>query len=183
MLKKAERYILRGISEGKPEAFEDLICKHYKSVYSLLAYLCGDMLIAEDLTQDTFASAWANISHYKGRASLKTWLHRIAYNKFLDSERGSKCRSLLLAGIKEGNPAERTNHDPFHKVTQDEYWRLLFQAMGKLEPNEYSVIVLHYMQDFSYREMAGILEEPVGTVKWRTSQALKKLRHLLTDRI
>jgi DNA-directed RNA polymerase specialized sigma24 family protein len=45
------------------------------------------------------------------------------------------------------------------------------------------VVVLHYIQEFSYRQMADLLKEPVGTVKWRTSQAIEKLKKILTDRV
>ena len=139
--------------------------------------------MAEDLTQDTFTSAWMNIDRYKGRASLKTLLHRIAYNKFLDSERGKRKRSEFISGWKESNSNVQTTSDPLYKITEDEHSYLLLKAMYKLESADYIVIILHYIQDFSYREMANVLNEPVGTIKWRTSQALKRLRDLLTDRI
>lgn len=138
-------------------------------------------MFSEDLTQETFISAWANVDQFEGRASLKSWLHRIAYNKFLDSERSSKKRSNVTASLKKDDSNEK--FDPLHRITQDEHSRILFDAMHKLEQAEYAVIVLHYIQDFSYREMANILNEPVGTIKWRTNKALKKLREILTGRI
>ena len=181
MGKRSERLKLRGIIEGQREACEQVICEHYKSIYCFLVYLSGNANLSEDLTQETFISAWANVDQFEGRASLKSWLHRIAYNKFLDSERSSKKRSNMTASLKEDDSNEK--FDPLHRITQDEHSRILFDAMHKLEQAEYAVIVLHYLQDFSYREMANILNEPVGTIKWRTNKALKKLREILTGRI
>ena len=183
MLERSERQILKGIKEGNPEAFTAIVDRYYKSVYSLLAYLSRDKHFAEDLTQDTFTSAWTNIRDYKGRASLKTWLHRIAYNKFLDSERKLKQTSGLISGIKGNGIKVQNGSDPLNEITQDEHSRILFDAMQKLGPDEYAVIVLHYIQGFSYREIAEVLNEPAGTVKWRTSRAIEKLRETLTDRI
>ena len=183
MLHRTERQILKNIREGDTEAFTAFVNLYYKSVYSLLAYLSGDKNIAEDLTQDTFICAWANIATYKGRASLKTWLHRIAYNKFVDSERKVRQTSAFVSGLTENNYEIQENSEPFSEISKDEHSRILFDAMHKLDPDEYAVIVLHYIQDFSYREMAVVLKEPVGTVKWRTSRAIKKLKEILTGRI
>ena len=183
MGRRLERLKLRNAVKGQREACEEIICKHYKSIYRFIVFLSGDANLSEDLTQETFISAWANIDQFEGRASLKSWLHRIAYNKFLDSERSSQKRSDFTAGLNEGNSNEQQSFDPLHRISQDEHSRILFEAMNKLEPAEYVVIVLHYIQDFSYREMAEILKEPVGTIKWRTNKTLKKLREILTGRI
>ena len=183
VLGRCERQILRGIIEGESTAFETVINEHYRSVYGFLAYLCGDTGLAEDLTQDTFTAAWSNINSYKRQASIKTWLHRIAYNKFLDSRRKSRRNASFENEFKDNLPAGQAASDPLNLIAQDEFSKIILQEMQKLEPEEYTVIILHYIQDFSYKEMKSVLKEPVGTIKWRTNQALKKLRELLTGRV
>ncbi|UCE49781.1 MAG: RNA polymerase sigma factor [Phycisphaerales bacterium] len=178
-----ERENSTNIRQGHREAYEKIICEHYSPIYRFAVYLSGDAGLAEDLTQETFTSAWANISHYDGRASLGTWLHRIAYHKFIDSQRSRERHAGLEAGLKEGSADARTSPNPLHQLAKDEHIRLLYEAMHKLDSSEYVAIVLHYVQGFSFREMTGVLDEPVGTIKWRTSQALKKLRAFLTGRI
>ena len=148
-----------------------------------MAYLTGDASIAEDLTQETFTSAWANISSYKGRASLATWLHKIAYHKFVDLSRKHKRQAALVDGLKGENCDVPESLNPLYKLAADENSRLLREAIHKLQSPEYTVIVLHYIQDLSFREMAKVLDEPVGTIKWRTSRALKRLRTFLTGRV
>lgn len=183
MLHRTERQILKRIREGDTEAFEAFVNLYYKSVYSLFAYLTGDRNIAEDLTQDTFTCAWTSINTYKGHASLKTWLHRIAYNKFVDSERKVRQTSAFVSGLAKNNYDIQESSEPFSEIAKDEHSQILFEAMRKLDPTDYAVIVLHYIQDLSYREMAVVLKEPVGTIKWRTSRAMKKLKEILTGRI
>ncbi|MFC1635835.1 RNA polymerase sigma factor [Planctomycetota bacterium] len=183
MRRKLERESSEDICEGQRKAYKIIICEHYKSIYRFAFYLSDDVNLAEDLTQETFVSAWANISRYKGRASLGTWLHRIAYHKFIDWQRRRERHAGLAAGLKEGSPDERTNPNPLHQLAKDEHIHLLYEAMHKLDSSEYIAIVLHYIQGFSFREMAGVLDEPAGTIKWRTSQALKRLRAFLTGRI
>jgi RNA polymerase sigma-70 factor (ECF subfamily) len=148
-----------------------------------MAYLTADAGLAEDLTQETFASAWANIDRFKGRASLQTWLHRIAYNKFVDSKRDLERRAASITGWQSDRHKVHEASNPLSRLMVDEHSALLYEAIRKLESSEYIVVVLHYIQGLSFREMAEVLEEPVGTVKWQTSHALKRLKGFLIGRV
>ena len=183
MRRRSERQNLKYIREGQREACEKAVCQHYKPIYRFLVYLSGDASLAEDLTQETFIAAWANIGRYKGRASFGTWLHKIAYHKFIDSGRRLERDATLIAQLKEKSPGVTETSDPLYRITSDEHLRLLYEAVQRLESPEYITIVLHYIQGFSFREMAKVLDEPAGTVKWRTSRALKRLREFLTGRV
>ena len=183
MRNRSERQSLKYIREGQREACEKAVCQHYKSIYRFLAYLSGDTTLAEDLTQETFIAAWANIGRYKGRASFGTWLHKIAYHKFIDSGRKLERDATLIAELEQNSPGVTETSNPLHRLTSDEHLHLLYDVMRKLEPPEYITVVLHYIQGLSFREMAKVLDEPAGTVKWRTSQALTKLRKFLTGRV
>ena len=61
--------------------------------------------------------------------------------------------------------------------------RRLYAVLDQLEPADRTLLVLHYLQGLSYREMASVLDEPSGTVKWRTREALNCLRILLVDEV
>lgn len=183
MRRRSERQNLKDIREGRREACEALVCQNYKSIYSFMVYLTSNASLAEDLTQETFAFAWANISRYKGRASLKTWLHQIAYHKFIDSQRKLKRHYALMSNLRRERHDAPETLNPLYRLVTDERSFLLYEAMRKLKSSEYIVIVLHYIQGLSFREMAKVIDEPVGTSKWRTSKALKKLKALLTGRI
>jgi DNA-directed RNA polymerase specialized sigma24 family protein len=73
--------------------------------------------------------------------------------------------------------------NPLYQLTVDEHTRMLYKAMHRLESSEYIAIVMHYIQGLSFREMASVLEEPAGTVKWRISMALRRLKEFLTGRV
>jgi RNA polymerase sigma-70 factor (ECF subfamily) len=148
-----------------------------------MAYLTRDTSLAEELTQETFASAWAGIDSFKGRASLGTWLHRIAYRKFIDSTRRLQRDTALRNRLEPQNDAAPETSDPLHRIDADESYRLLYEAMRRLKSPEYIVIVLHYIQGLSFRQVAKVLDQPVGTVKWQTSRALKSLKVYLTGRL
>ncbi|MHC4708123.1 MAG: RNA polymerase sigma factor [Planctomycetota bacterium] len=183
MQRRSERENLEDIRKRRRGAWQTLISRNYKSIYRFMAYLTADTSLAEDLTQETFASAWAKIDRFKGRASLQTWLHRIAYNKFVDSKRDMERRAASITGWGSDRHEVREASNPLSRLMADEHSALLYEAMRRLESSEYIVIVLHYIQGLSFREMAKVLEEPVGTVKWQTSHALKRLRGFLTGRV
>jgi len=181
--RRAERQNLKGIRQGQPQACKLVVSEHYQSIYNFMVYLTGDASLAEDLTQETFISAWASASGYKGRASIRTWLHKIAYNKVIDSRRRLRRHDALLARLQQDGPNKSETSNPLQNLMVDEDSRFLYEAMLRLNSSEYLLIVLHYIQGMSFREIAKVLDERVGTVKWRTSHSLKKLRAFLTGRI
>lgn len=180
---RAKRQNLKKLRQGRRKAYEAVICQHYRSIYRFMAYLTRDNALAEELTQETFASAWANVDYFKGRASVGTWLHQIAYRKFIDSTRRLQRNAALMDRLKEEKHGAQENSNPLHRLTADEHSRLLYEAMRSLKPSEYIVLLLHYIQDLSFRQVAKVLGLPVGTVKWQTSKALKKLKASLTGRV
>lgn len=177
MRRWTDRLLAKRIAAGDHDACAALVTSHHAPIYRLLARLCRDAHLAEDLTQETFAAAWANIKGYRGASSLSTWLHQIAYRKFLDSRR-RVTRSVAIE-FQHFNEVVARAADPLADAIADEETHRLHLALDRLPQRERHVLVLHYLQGLSYREVAEVLNEPVGTVKWRTSRALDELKNLL----
>jgi len=164
------------------EEYKEIICLNYKEIYRFALYLTDDSTAAEDLTQEIFMSAWANADTYKAESSIKTWLHRIAYHKFIDSKRKIKRYDAFLDKYEENKIRTSSNDfDPLQKITADEDSRDLYEAMHKLNETDYLCILLHYIQELSFREIARILNRPAGTVKWQVNRAIKRLRNCFSD--
>lgn len=178
MSRWTDKSLARRIACGNQKACVKLVTTHHASIYRLLTRLCHDGHLAEDLTQETFTAAWSKIGGYEGASSLSTWLHAIAYRKFLDWRR--RCETgLPVEPDWDVGELRSASCDPLDAVTADEESRRLHEALARLPGVDRDVLVLHYMQGLSYREMAHVLGEPDGTVKWRTSRALENLKHLL----
>jgi RNA polymerase sigma-70 factor (ECF subfamily) len=173
---RAEWRILKALREGRREAYEDLIDAHYASIYRLLLFLTRDASLAEDMTQEVFASAWTALEGFRGDASVKTWLRRIAYNLFLDARRRHR-RDASLAG-KRGDEAG-VAADPLSRIMTEEHLDRMYRALDDLDDQERTILLLHYLDGLSYREMAQVLHQPAGTLKWMTHHALGKLRALV----
>lgn len=183
MGRRDQRQNLKKLRQGRREAYEAVVLQHYRPIYRFMAYLTRDTGLAEELTQETFASAWANIDCFRRQASFGTWLHQIAYRKFIDTTRRLQRNAALIDRLKEEKDGAQETSNPLHKLTADEHSRILYEAMRRLNSSEYIVIVLHYIQGLSFRQVAKVLDRPVGTVKWQTSKALKKLKASLTGRV
>jgi RNA polymerase sigma-70 factor (ECF subfamily) len=175
-----DQRLLANLRAGRPEACALVVRAHYQAVYRFLVHLTRDVHQAEDLTQETFAAAWEKLAGFQGRATLATWLHRIAYTKFIDAQRAQQ----RAAGMRERLPSSQVAPvDPLDAVMADDEAQRLYRALHGLDAPERTLLVLHYLQGLSYREMGSVLEEPVGTVKWRTAEALHRLRAILGDEV
>jgi len=158
--------MLSALREGRREAYEAVVETHYGSVYRFLLFLTRQASVAEDLTQEVFTAAWRALDRFEGRASLRTWLQRIAYNTFVDAQRRQGRRA---AGVErlEQQPVEAVG-DPVSEAVATEEAGRVRKALERLAVDDRAALVLHYMEGLSYREMAQVLDQPSGTVKWLT---------------
>ena len=177
MNRGAEKSLVKRILAGDHEACVRMVRLHHGAIYRLLVRLCGERHLAEDLTQETFASGWAGMRTFRGTSSLGTWLYRIAYRKFVDARRRQRPAAVASEGAVD--QLRSSARDPSEDAIAGEQSRQLREAVERLPPAERDAIVLHYLQGLSFREMAEVLDEPTGTAKWRTSRALESLRTFL----
>jgi len=152
----------------------------YRPVYALLFNLSRDAAAAEDLTQETFASAWERMGAFDGRGALGAWLYRIGYNKFIDAQRSLARKKTALS--EKARSSVTSPQNPLDGVLCDERSEQLHEAIGRLDTADREVIVIHYLQGLSLSQTAELLGQPVGTVKWRVSEALARLRVSLNGR-
>jgi len=178
MRRRSRSQQLRAIRSGDREACAEFVRANYVGIYRFLLHLSRDPSLAEDLTQETFAAAWHKIAEFEGRASLTTWLHRIAYHKFLNVRRKSRREVALMARVAARN-GEPPRSGPLDQLVNDERAARLYGAVQSLADSDRLVIVLYYFQGMAYRDMAAVLSEPPGTLRWRVTRALGRLKTLL----
>lgn len=183
--------LVRQVLGGDGAAF-GLIVERYKDrLYNTIYRLVGSAEDARDLVQDTFVKAYENLAGFRGGSSLYTWLFRIAVNTSLSHRRKKKwTRSLTpLTVDDESVPGQAWQDpaapDPADPLMAAETEKLVQQAIGTLDEEHRTVIVLRDIQHCDYHEIADILEVPAGTVKSRLHRARlmlkEKLKPLLMD--
>jgi RNA polymerase sigma-70 factor (ECF subfamily) len=171
-----ERQLVRELKGGSRKAFEALLDRCERRVYSLALRMLDDRSEAEDATQDVFLEVHRSLPKFRGDSRLDTWVHRIAVNVCLQRRRRRRLPTVELAEDAEF-PA--TSEDPFRSAALGELRAALESAVSALPEGQREVVLLHGMQGLTYAEVAGVLECPIGTVKSRLSTAFRRLRGLL----
>jgi RNA polymerase sigma-70 factor (ECF subfamily) len=167
----ADALLVEQIRRGDAEAGRRFVREYYPSVYRYLLYLAGQPELADDLTQETFVQAWRNLDALDDRVVLRPWLHRIAHREFLQVLRSRRPLASLedVAEIPAPQAAAQA-----HAVE-------LREVIRRLPLGEREVVVLHYLEGYSYDEIAQILGAPVGRVRQRLVEARARLRRELSD--
>ena len=170
--------------DGDLQAFNFIVQRYQSQVLNLSARIIGDRGRAEDVTQETFISAYQAIGRFRG-GSLRAWLMRIAANASRDSLRGSRRRpeqsldeSLESASFQpvsaEPSPEEHAERSELNKELQ--------KAILALSDNQRAVLVLIDVQGFSYEETTESVGASIGTVKSRLNRARRRVRDILMER-
>ncbi|MEA3225469.1 MAG: RNA polymerase sigma factor [Planctomycetota bacterium] len=167
--------LLKRARKADTHAASELLRIYYEDVYSYLRRLCGNQADAEDLTQQTFLKVWSSLDHFKGRSRFSTWLHRIAYNCYVDWRRRNTGGTLNLPDqwwleCVDDNPG------PFSNLAERQLTQRLYEAVDQLEENKKQTVHLHYYQGLSLRETAKVLGVATSTVKYRLREVFKILR-------
>ena len=145
----------------------------------LFGFACnalGDRQLAEEVVQDVFARAWRHAGAYDARrATVRTWLYAIARNRIVDLRRRAGARPAVAD--REDFPAQQTG-DPLEQAVLR--WQVA-AALARLQPEHREVIRLAHWSGLTLREIAEVKGIPLGTVKSRTSYALRSLRLVLDE--
>lgn len=145
------------------------------------AYLVAPEADAADAVQDAFVKAYAALPRFRQGAPLKPWLLRIVANEGRNRRRSAARRVGLAERAAVANPVEGTVESPESAMVAAETRRTLVAALGRLRDEDREVIGARYLLDLSEAETAEALGLRRGTVKSRTSRALGRLRHVLTE--
>jgi|TARA_R100000455_G_C6263286_1_gene118561 RNA polymerase sigma-70 factor (ECF subfamily) len=150
-------------------AFGELVRRHQGLVRSMLARMCGNRALAEDLAQEAFIRAFRKIGSYTGKGSFKSWLCRIAYNEFLMSARKRKATEKAMDRFKQDIDDTEAPRDMGSVVDLD-------RALATLKEDERAAVVLCYASGLSHSDAAEMLNLPLGTVKSHVNRGREKLK-------
>lgn len=164
-------WLVRRTRSGDPAAFGVLYDRHAPRVYSLLRRLSGDATASEDLTQETFLSAYQSLSAWRGAGAFSSWLCGIAVRHYRNASR----RRVPEDGLDEMAPAGGGS-DPLAHCTAREAKDALEDAIQELPDSCREAFVLVYVEEFAYKEAARLLDVPVGTVQSRLHRAKRLLQ-------
>ena len=179
-----ERALIQRCIAGDASAFEPLVEKYRQRVWRLAYQVLHDREEAWDVAQEAFVRAFHSLPSFRGQSAFYTWLFRITVNVATDRhrQRGAQARAFGPERVTEEEWA-RTTPDPGggpeQQAARKEQRERIRRALDALPPKARTIIMLSDVEGLSYREIAEVLNCPIGTVMSRLHNARKRLKGLL----
>lgn len=162
---------IRKSLQGDQEAFESLVRRYQRMIYSLAYRMTGSAADAEDTVQETFIRAHRQLASFRAEARFASWLYRIAVNHCLNLRQRAERRVQMHNELQAEREVNSTPDTGFAQQVQD--------ALMKLSPKQRAAVVLTTYDGFSHAEAACALGCSETTVSWRVFAARGKLKRLL----
>jgi RNA polymerase sigma-70 factor (ECF subfamily) len=168
-----DRELVRRVLAGQTDDFRVLVDRHQLSIFRFALGMLGNREEAEDVTQEAFLTAFANLSGYdSSRAAFSTWLFTIARNRCINLLK--RTRPIALNELDSIGDVGST--DP---IVRQELSQQLDRALALLPVEQRSAFVLAEIEELPYAEIARIERTSLGTVKSRIHRAKQRLQSLL----
>jgi RNA polymerase sigma-70 factor (ECF subfamily) len=163
---------------GDTGAFDQLVIRHQGAAYRAALAALRSPADAEEVAQDAFVRAWSSLDRFRGDSSFRTWLLTIVWNRALSRRRSVVRWWKRAAPLEEASRVTAAERLP--GASDPELQRHAAAAIGTLSPKLRDALLLAQSGDYDYVAIGTMLGIPVGTVKWRVSEARRKVRaHLV----
>ena len=179
------RALVDAARAGNRDAFGDLVRLNQRVVFRTALAALGAREDAEDAAQEAFIVAWQKLPAFRGDATFRTWLLTIVWRKALDRRRTRRLWWSRTDAPRPGldaDPLDRVSDDapdPERTAVSSDLARRICAEIELLSPKLRDTLVLAASGEHSYGDIAGILGIPLGTVKWRVTEA----RRILSARV
>jgi RNA polymerase sigma-70 factor (ECF subfamily) len=164
---------------GEPEAWNALFRRYQLPLYVYVFELARDEQSSLDIVQETFIAAARHIGSLRDDEKFGGWLFGIAHQKFLQSCRKQNRAAALRDELAAAPPD--LDDAPDDLLIRQEQEAQFMSLLNQLPPPQRSVLLLHFIEDFSLEQIAEITGAPTGTVKSRLHYAKRALRQILED--
>ncbi len=158
---------------GDRAAFARLVEGYWPRVFRWLYHLTHDRHLAEDLAQETFLKALANLHRFRAGTNFRAWLFRIGHNALANVHRANRSRSALpedLPTREQGPDEAASSREALHDLAA---------AVNQLPKDFRAALLLRIEEDLSFRQIASILDITEETARWRVFKARQKLLELV----
>ncbi len=182
-MSRSDEELMRAFQGGDEAAFATLYNRYRLPIYRFLARKLGGTGRAEDITQEVFIAVVQHAADWRGEASVKTYLYRIAFNRAVSELRRGEHKVMVADDPKDPDappPPEAVSTDsPADNYEASERARLVRQALQEIDPDFRDAILMKEYEDLKYEEIAEILNVAVGTVKSRIYRGKLELKKRL----
>ncbi len=178
----ADEDLMALVEGGDSGAFAALYDRHGRAAYSLAYRMAGERQAAEDLVQDAFLKVWRAATSYRAeRGSVRTWLLSIVHNRGIDQLRSLTSRRRTQEKIEASAPKSQPS-EAFSESWRNSQREQVREALSTLPEEQLKVLELAYFSGYTHKEIAELMDLPLGTVKGRMRLGLKKIREYFDSR-
>lgn len=161
--------LVRQLQDDNIEVFDSIYYETKNVVYYSILNILKDPSISEDIMQDTYLKMLEKIHTYKPRSDFKSWVVTIARNLAINEYNKRK---------REFKIDPQSDEYIFGSVDDNSEQKMIMEELlDKLKEQEREVVILHVIGDLKHREIASILNKPIGTITWMYKEAIKKIKN------
>ena len=174
----SEGRLIRRLQGGDMAAFDILFERFRRELLAFVVGLLGDRTESEDVVQECFLELTKRLDRIDAARGVKAWLYRVARNRAIDRLRKRKWSVFPGSEFFRNRARCERAEDPSpgERVSQSDRFGRLRLAMEGLPLREREVLTLRYFSDLGFREIAGIVGRPLGTVLWQARRGVERLR-------
>lgn len=175
-----EQKLIQSILHGDTERYRYFMQKYGTQVLALIVRIVKDRQDAEELTQDVFVKVFNALSDFRGEASFRTWLMRIAYNTAQSYLRKHKPEIINLKDDEQFSESVNDKDlDDDEKELDEKRIMQLYNAIDYLSSDEKTIITQYYLEEVLLKDIAFIMDIEPGTVYTRLHRIKKKLHNMI----
>ena len=176
-----EQEIIGRVLGGDRSAFVDLVEKYQGPIFNLAYRMTGSREDADDLTQETFIRAYQNLRRYDRSKKFFTWLYTIGINLIRNHLKKNVRDISHLAAAGSSLEQQQINGEGEGDVLSDDRMIRLEQVIRKLPVDLREAIILKFVQDLTFEEVANVTGDSVSAVKMRIDRGLEKIKQMMED--
>lgn len=163
--------LVRQLQAGDPSVFDQIYHLTYRKVFFVIVPILGDRSLAEDIMQDTYMRMLETLHSYKEKnflAYLITIAKNLAINEYHRRKRFEPTEMM----------DDDLTHYGYDQLIETSLVReeIIREALSILEPTERNIVLLHDVEMLTHREIALIMDKPLGTITWMYARAVQKIR-------
>jgi len=175
-----EQQLVERCRRGDDDAFRELVDRHKRLVFALIARSVPNVARAEELSQEVFLRVYRGLPYFRGEARLSTWIYRIAGNLIIEERKGRRQTEVSLDETWPGADVPRFDPGAADRAFDEiELRDRLSKAIDQLPANYQVLVNGHYLDGMRYEDLAESLQLPMGTVKTHLHRAKQLLRRML----
>lgn len=177
-----DQSVVEAVLQGDRYAFGELVSRHSDWVRAVIFGVLGDQDRIDDVLQQVWTTFWEQIKKLRDPTRWRPWLYRLARNAAVDAGREVTRDRKTKSAIGEQLASHQNGH-PTPTIDGAERQQRILQAIDQLPDMYREPFILRHLQDWSYREIADVMDLPVDTVETRLVRARRQLRDMLRDKV